>query len=275
MSKKEQSKQKVVPEKKSTAKTKPATEKKQVKKQKEVKKETDKNGLIATLFFIIAVLSIALIVKIVNPNKVETNVVMYNNYHDNLIHVENQTTAKVQTNVFGDGKNLGVLLESVEEKNMITTISYKIIDEHDQEFSSETTTIALLGETKNGYCFTLPELNGEILKSITIEITQQEFDEGKAYNVEAFTSHANKSVSDDKITEITTNWRYNGSQEISKVSGLVLATKNDKIAGMGFFQADMENQEFTTSAIFGNHLKNNQLAEFEYDKLEMLVTYYE
>ena len=259
--------------KKDQTKKKVESKKKVVKEQK--KSEAQNNGLIAALLFIAAVLSIALVVKIAHPNTVENKVVMYNSYDDNLIQVKNETSIKVQANLFSSKRNLGVLLESTEEKNALVNLTYKVIDENNNEISSEETTVVLLGEAKNGYCFTLPELDNEILRSIIIEITSEEFQEGKAYNVKAFTNQVEQNIDETKNMELVTTWRYNGTQQISQVTGLTVAMKDEKIVDMGFFRADLENQEFTSTIIFGNQFKNNQLVALEYDSLETFVTYYQ
>lgn len=276
MTKKGQKKKPVTKEKKETPKVE-AKEKvtKPVKKTNVKKEINNENGLIAALLLIIAVLSIALVVKIANPDKVETNSIMFNTYDDRLIQVENKTELEVKANLFGSKRNLGVLLTTKKERNELVTLSYKVIDENDKEVASESTTTVVLGEEKSGYCFSLPELDGVILKRIIIEVTTQEFAEGKAYNVDAFTSNINKQEDENKNINLTTNWQYHGSEDISQVTGLIVAMKENKIVDMGFFRTNIENKQFTTNTTFANQLKNNELLPLEYDSLEAFVTFYE
>lgn len=233
-----------------------------------MKKDRIKNIVIGVMGVIILVL-VCIVALGVFKGSCETK---YKFYDDDLIRIENDSSLKVQANIF-DNRSLAILVTSNNSKEIAGNVSVKAYDEDGNVLLNDSNYHIIFAKNRALSIFNLPDLEGKNAGKIEISIKEEDTDYKSEIDVSKVKYTTNYTVDDKKITQINVNLKNENTQNINKLSGYLIALKDNKIVGVNLIDAQNigVNGTVTATTTLNSSVMSNELKALDFDKLELIV----
>ena len=157
--------------------------------------------------------------------------VVYKDYHDDLIKVENSIHAEVLANVIRHKEYLGVYINSKEMTSRNLKLTLHVVDNHEKMIYEETLQIVVPKEGKAALTFPLPQLENEEVKELLLKVDSKE-EVTIAKDLEQFTFQIDEQVDELQNVDIRAEVLYQGEQNVSLVQGAIVILNHNKIVDL-------------------------------------------
>lgn len=229
-------------------------------------KDKFKNIIIGVMAMVILILICILIFGKVNSCEVK-----YKFYDDNLIEIKNDSSLKVQANVY-DNRSLAILLTSNNSKEVAGNISVKAYNEDGDVLLSDNNYHILFARGQALSIFNLPDLKNKNAGKIEIMVKEEETDYKGDIDVSKIKYTTSFTVAEKKETSINVNLKNENSKIINKLSGYVIALKNNKIVGVNVIEvSNIGADGVTTKTTLNPNIMSDELKALEFDKLSLVI----
>lgn len=224
--------------------------------------------ILGILLITVIILGVMSILK--NNNSV---VEKYQFYDDDLIHIDNQTSMKVQANIM-NSETLGILISSDLDDFFLTEIEVTFYDDNQEKVSTSTNELTVFDHGKQFTMFVLPNLYEKGAGAIDIKITGKKTNDGSVSSSQLQMTETH-SIDESFSTNFKVQVTNNSKVDIPALLGEVVLLKNGKIVGYQSFTVYdlIAHSTLSSDVVFESDRTASQTTAIDFDEVSLFPIY--